>query len=396
MSSGETISIVNTRSHHGRYSARFASNGGGGIEYAYCYKTTEPYSELYSRGYFYVSQSGIVDENDRFFFIILKAGTNNVAYAGWRKIGGVVKWVVTMRHGTGYVDTYSTASPSLNRWYSVELHWKGDAGNGLGELYINGAKVIFVTGKNTAAYGDVNQVCFGLPEIYRCIGTTAYCDCAKIGTMYIGSEPTINSFTASPNPFSPNGDGTKDTTTIKASFNVVVNWNLQIRSSLGTVLRTWTGTGNSLAIIWNGKTSAGFKVPDGSYTVRLSGADLLGVTCPTTSVTAYVDTKLPTVTGVSVFPASFNPRIGQTTRINYALSESCYVTIKIYNNVGTLKRTLLNNVLQTSGLHSVVWNGKDGSGIIVSPGTYTIRIYVLDKAGNKATPYPITKTVTVT
>jgi hypothetical protein len=31
----------------------------------------------------------------------------------------------------------------------------------------------------------------------------------------------------------------------------------------------------------------------------------------------------------------------------------------------------------------------------VPPGTYTIKIYVVDKAGNKATSYPITKTVSV-
>lgn len=53
-------------------------------------------------------------------------------------------------------------------------------------------------------------------------------------------------------------------------------------------------------------------------------------------------------------------------------------------------------MLQASGLHSLVWNGKDSSNITVPPGTYTIKIYVVDKAGNKAAPYPITKTVTVT
>jgi len=98
---------------------------------------------------------------------------------------------------------------------------------------------------------------------------------------------------------------------------------------------------------------------------------------------------------VSVYPTSFKPTIGQTTRINYTLSESCYVTVKVYNSTGILKRTLVNNLLQTSGLQSVVWNGKDSSNITVPPGTYTIKIYVIDKAGNKATPYPITKTVAV-
>lgn len=189
LSTGETATATNTFSHHGLYSAKYTSNGSGGIEYAYCYKNISS-SELYGRGYFYVSQSGIVDESDRFFFLVFKAGTSNVAYAGWRKIGGVVKWVLTIRHGTGYVDVYSAASPSTNRWYCVELHWKQNTVNGMGELYVNGVRVCSITGRNTAAYGDVNQVRFGLPEIYRCAATTAYSDCAKIAFAYIGPEPS--------------------------------------------------------------------------------------------------------------------------------------------------------------------------------------------------------------
>jgi flagellar hook assembly protein FlgD len=174
-----------------------------------------------------------------------------------------------------------------------------------------------------------------------------------------------------------------------------VNWNLQIRNSSGATLRTWTGTGTSLSVLWNGKNSTGFKVPDGAYTVRLSGKDLLGVAFTTKSATVTVDTKRPTVSGISVYPTSFKPKSAQTTSINYTLSESCYVTMKIYNSTGALKKTLLNNVLQASGLHSVIWNGKDSSNIVVPAGTYTIKIYVVDKAGNKATVYPITKTVKV-
>jgi flagellar hook assembly protein FlgD len=187
----------------------------------------------------------------------------------------------------------------------------------------------------------------------------------------------------------------KDTTTIKAAFDAVVKWNLQIRSSAGVTLRTWTGTGSSLSIVWDGKNSTGYKVPDGTYTVRLSGTDLLGVAFTTKTGTVTVDTKPPSVTSVSVYPTSFKPSTAQTTKINYTLSESCYVTIQIYNSANSLKRTLLNNVLQSNGFHSVVWNGKDSSNLIVPAGIYTVKIYVVDKAGNKALTYPIIKTVTV-
>jgi hypothetical protein len=53
------------------------SIGGGGYERAYCNKTIAAQSELFARGYFYVSQSEIVDESDRFYFIIFRAGNSD-------------------------------------------------------------------------------------------------------------------------------------------------------------------------------------------------------------------------------------------------------------------------------------------------------------------------------
>ncbi len=225
--------------------------------------------------------------------------------------------------------------------------------------------------------------------------TTLTVTAAGVYTARFEPVPTVKTFSVSPNPFSPNADGVKDNTTIKATFSRTVKWNLQIRNSSGTTLRTWTGSATSLSVLWDGKNSIGYKVPDGTYTVRLTGKDLQGIAIATKSTTATIDTKPPIVTSISVYPTSFKPASGQTTKINYTLSESCYVTIKIYNSTGSLKRTLLNNVLQSSGIHSTVWNGKGSSSLTVSPGTYTIRIYVSDKAGNKAATYPIIKTVTV-
>ena len=72
--SGENAVVVNTLNHGGSYSAGFTSNGNGGLEAAYSYKTMSPQSELYARGYFYVSQSGISGDGSRFYFIRFKAG----------------------------------------------------------------------------------------------------------------------------------------------------------------------------------------------------------------------------------------------------------------------------------------------------------------------------------
>jgi parallel beta-helix repeat protein len=190
VSSGETVAVVNVPSHHGLYSGRFTSNGGGGFETAYCYETVASSTELYVRGYFQVSQSGITSNDQRFHMIVFMAGSTPLAYAGWRMTGGVVKWTVIIRDGTNSVwpTAYSTVTPSLNKWYCVELHWKNDAVNGLGELWVDGTQVCSISGKNTALQGNVSVVRFGLGDIY-CGSTIVYGDCAKITSHYVGEEP---------------------------------------------------------------------------------------------------------------------------------------------------------------------------------------------------------------
>jgi len=176
---GETAAVVDMQasiSCHGTHSAMFTSNGNGGFEGAYCYKTIPSLSELYARAYFGVAYSGIADDDDRFAFMIFKASNNVVAYAGWRQVGGVVRWSLIIRDGIGWVTAYSASSPSLNQWYYVELHWVGDSTNGRGELNINGELICSIQSRNTAAFSKIDQVSFGLAELYNCGNTVVFGD----------------------------------------------------------------------------------------------------------------------------------------------------------------------------------------------------------------------------
>jgi hypothetical protein len=190
VTSGENATVLNTLVHHGSRSAYFASNGDSSSEAAYCYANISPQDELYVRGYFYINQSGITNNDNRFYLIVLRANSK-VAFAGWRQTGGVVKWTLTVRNGTGYVNLYSVSSPELGRWYSVELRWKKDSVNGLGELWVDGSLVCSTSGRvDTSYYGSVNRVDFGLAELNSCKQTTIYCDCCSISKQYNGPEPS--------------------------------------------------------------------------------------------------------------------------------------------------------------------------------------------------------------
>jgi hypothetical protein len=187
VSTSESASVSTAERHHGSYAGYFTSNGERGIEYASVYKDIAPSSELYTRGYFYVSRSGISGNDDRFYLIGLYSGANSVAYAGWRMTGGVVKWALVVKDGTNVVSAYSTSSPLSNKWYCVELRWRSGSTDGLGELYIDGVRVCSIGGKNTAYYGNVNRVQFGLPYLNDCGSTTVYGDCCVVSKASVGT-----------------------------------------------------------------------------------------------------------------------------------------------------------------------------------------------------------------
>ncbi len=69
------------------------------------------------------------------------------------------------------------------------------------------------------------------------------------------------------------------------------------------------------------------------------------------------------------YPNPFNP----TTTIKYDLKDAGKVTLKVYNILGQEVRTLVNKN-ETAGFKSVVWDGKDNAGRMVSSGLYIYRI----------------------
>jgi hypothetical protein len=187
-SSGESASVSSGLPHHGSYSGLFTSNGGGGFERAYSYVNVPTSSELYARGYFRVTQSGIYQNDDRFYFLRFMSGGYNLAYAGWKMVGGSVRWSLILRDGSIWINEESTSSPNINQWYSVELHWIEDSSNGGAELYVNGQLMISSMGRNTAALGSIEEIRFGLAELYNCASTRVYGDCFVVSDSYVGTE----------------------------------------------------------------------------------------------------------------------------------------------------------------------------------------------------------------
>jgi hypothetical protein len=183
---GGSATVVDTISHDGTYSAMFSGIGEGGWDAAYSYVDIPSSSELYARGYFRVTSSGLTEDNDRFYSMTFVADGYSVASVGWWRVDGVIKWSLQMWDGASWWVAYSDSSPSLDQWYSVELRWKSHAVSGLAELYVNGELVASITDKNTSSFSGVSQISFGLPELAFGGPTTVYGDNFIASEKYIG------------------------------------------------------------------------------------------------------------------------------------------------------------------------------------------------------------------
>lgn len=191
--SGETCAVSTDTAHHGSNSGKFISNGGGGTENAFVYKSGFNHAELYVRAYVNVTQSGIADDTDQFNFIILldTSTTVGLAQIGWRQDSGTVKWYIGYFNGATFTRTYSTsATRNLNEWYCVELYWLLHASAGICRGYVNGNLILEATGLDTDNAGNAFYVGAGLITIGNCAACTAYIDCVVVADAYIGPEAT--------------------------------------------------------------------------------------------------------------------------------------------------------------------------------------------------------------
>jgi hypothetical protein len=70
------------------------------------------------------------------------------------------------------------------------------------------------------------------------------------------------------------------------------------------------------------------------------------------------------------FPNPFNP----ATTIRYALPKAENVTLQVFNLLGEVVATLVNNELKEAGYHAAIWNGRNAAGNMVGSGVYFIRM----------------------
>ena len=202
-------------------------------------------------------------------------------------------------------------------------------------------------------------------------------------------DDTLGHPSLSPVWLSPNGDGTADTSLLAFRTTRGARLSLKIVSSEGSVVRRLSfGSlgGGAHSWRWDGLSTAGVVVADGTYRCTLSAANSIGTVAVT--LAWHVDTAPPSAAW-RISPVTI--KLGKTAHASFTVSDKLSPEARV---------AIVARSASGAGVASWSPTVKTGTarGWAFTPkarGTYTVRLRATDLAGNvQATPATLTVKVT--
>ncbi len=206
-------------------------------------------------------------------------------------------------------------------------------------------------------------------------------------TVVVDTEaPTITAYGASPNPFSPNADAKKESTTFEGTLSKPCSWVLSIKDSLGVTKRSFSGSGTSLSATWNGKDSVGLTVPSGTYTASVSLTDLAGNTPSPFTTEVVVDTVAPVISGTGISEPAFSPNDDgskDTTTITGSVADATAITWTVVARDGD--GATVRSMPGSGTSIAQAWDGLKDDAEAALEGPYDLSVTATDGADNETT-----------
>ena len=196
--------------------------------------------------------------------------------------------------------------------------------------------------------------------------------------------PTISGGSVTAAAFSPNGDGTRDTTTARMTATGLVRWGYIVQAvqgtTLGPKLRTGTVPGKTPSFTWNGKDSTPAVVPPGRYRITLWAEDA-SANRSQRAFDVVVDLRAPRISQST--PRTFLTPDGDgrsdTLSLSWSSPDRISGVVRVRDHAGAIQRSWAFGA-RTRG--SVTWDGRR-PGAVVADGRYTFEVDGRDAAGNR-------------
>ncbi|MBV7505699.1 S8 family serine peptidase [Bacillus sp. sid0103] len=186
--------------------------------------------------------------------------------------------------------------------------------------------------------------------------------------------------------------GTTYTYSPKVSSKVTIPYELTQKVKVSAVVTDQSGktvkkilskkskSAGKHSLVWNGKTTKGHLVKDGTYQIVMSFTDSHDKQGKPKKIQLKVDSVRPTGE-LSLSSTLFKMDNKTTSIIRVKLKESSTMIVHVVNEKGTIIKKLINKQANP-GIISASWNGKNDKNQLVPEGTYHYFVQLKDKAGN--------------
>jgi flagellar hook assembly protein FlgD len=225
---------------------------------------------------------------------------------------------------------------------------------------------------------------------------------ATIGAFFVAQQlktaPTvITRVHFTPTHFSPNGDGVKDSVEIKFGVTETDAITVEVVNETGDVVRSFperlARRYTNVTQLWNGRTDAGRRAPDGLYRIRVTLRDRgRSILVPDAF---FLDTRAPRPQVVRIGPKhgtgpQILPRPDGSDAIAFLRAPGRERSIRLFRTSPGTPTLVLTEKLAV-GVKRWRWNGRTTDGKRAPAGTYVVVAEVVDRAGNVGTSVPLTK-----
>ncbi len=264
------------------------------------------------------------------------------------------KWKATFSSGNTVIRTITGSGAD------VSLTWDGK--DGVGAL------------QTTGFYSYRLETASGAPAT-PVVGRVA---------IDLARQLSLSGVALAPAFFSPNGDNVQDTTTLTAaaSFDGAA-WTVVVRNAGGTAVRTVTGSADpAITLTWDGKNSANAVQPDGPYSLNLTVTD--GGQTASATATATLDRTFPSASIASPAAGALLSNVHQNgisdVDVSGTAADTNFKNWTLDYGSGSSPASwtqIAGGTAAVSNAGLATWPTLDRSN-----GTYTLRLQVLDEAGN--------------
>jgi len=230
-----------------------------------------------------------------------------------------------------------------------------------------------------------------IESIIRDKSDNSYCPTVK-SSNYLNSDIgafTIYGATLSNDYFSPNGDGEKDSAVINAKATESATWQIEVKDSSGTTVRTVSGTGAELDWTWDGTNDSNTLCADGTYFIYVTSTS--GTNSITRKFTTHIDNSSIDTLNID-YPTNGGTYSG-ILDVRCTVNDSNIVSYKLELGAGSSPsqwRTLASGSCNISNMILYHWITNDATTddiptdhyITFNNGPYSLRLSATDKAGN--------------